>query len=82
MKYVEQSTTQPRTRPQTIKEMVFNAIRDAPDGLTAGELYNTLPQLNPRQIRLATQDMKSERKVSNARKCRCHSSSIYEVIVL
>lgn len=78
MKFVAE--TLPPSEPKlTIKEKVLISITTAKDGLTAGELYDVLSGISPRNIRLSTQDLVAERLISKERKCRCHGSSIYEV---
>lgn len=77
MKFV-QEVEESTNHQVTILEQVFNAILDSNDGMVYHEIYDHLQHIQPRQVRLAIQELKSTRRIKYDRKCRCHGASIYE----
>ena len=76
--FVQEVESEPEYTRVTILEQVFNAILDSNDGMVYQEIYDHLQHIQPRQVRLAIQELKSTRRIKHDRKCRCHGASIYE----
>ena len=61
---------------QRTRNSILECIITAEDGRTSGEIYECLPNLDPRRVREAIQSLKGM-KLIKVEKCRCHSTPIY-----
>lgn len=75
--FVEEVKVEEKPKPLSTREQLLKSIRTAPDGMTLGEIYAAMPNYNPRHIRTSLQEFTAQNILSNDRKCRCHSASIY-----
>lgn len=63
----------------TVKQQVFNLLKDAGDGLTGTEIQSALPTYSARGIRTEIKSLLDLQHINGDTKCRCHRTSIYKI---
>lgn len=61
------------------RNAVLESISSSEKGRTSGEIYESLPNIDPRRVREALQSLKGL-KIIKVEHCRCGSTPIYYVI--